>query len=196
MLRAGTPLYFIRHGETDWNAERRYQGQTDIPLNERGRGQAARNGRVLRTLLARPEGYDFVASPLSRAFETMEIVRRELGLPRNGFRTDPRLMEFNAGHWEGQVWFDLPETDPEGFAARQADPWGWVPRGGESYEMLSARVAPWLAEIERPTIVASHGGVSRVLRGLVLGLPTAETPHLDVPQDKVMLVRDGKLDWL
>lgn len=196
MLPAGIPLYFVRHGETDWNAERRFQGQTDIPLNDKGRGQAARNGRRLAELLGDPDGYDWVASPLSRASETMTIVRREMGLPLDAFRRDARLMEFHCGHWEGKLLADLPHEDPEGFAGRRADPWGWAARGGESYETLSARVAGWLLEVDEPTVVASHGGVSRVLRGLVVGVTDREVPFLDVPQDLVMLLLDGEMLWL
>src|SRR6185312_12901881 len=94
MLKPGITLYFIRHGETDWNRDQRYQGQRDIPLNATGRGQAARNGKVLAGALGeRAAGLDYVASPLERARETMQIVRRELGLPPDAFRTDDRLKE-------------------------------------------------------------------------------------------------------
>src|SRR5262249_25444742 len=98
-------LYFVRHGETDWNRERRLQGQHDVPLNALGRDQATRCGVVLRELLARTgraaEEFDFVASPLGRARETMERVRRELGVPPEVYRTDPRLAELSFGSWEG-----------------------------------------------------------------------------------------------
>ena len=76
---------------------------------------------------------------MMRARETMEIMRREIGLPPQGYRTDNRLREINYGHWEGQLWNELPTTDPHGFAAREADKWGWQPRDGESYRALSAR---------------------------------------------------------
>jgi probable phosphoglycerate mutase len=196
MLRAGVTLYFVRHGETDWNVAQRYQGQRDIPLNAKGRGQAARNGRMLAELLGgKAAGLDYVASPLLRARETMRIVRGELALPTEDYRTDPRLSEIDYGHWEGSLWHELPHTDRQGFAARKADTWGWQPQGGESYRMLSERVALWLTEMRRDAVVASHGGVSRALRGLVLQLPSADIPHLEVPQDKVLLVRPGSIEW-
>ena len=197
MLAPGVTLYFVRHGETDWNVAQRYQGQRDIPLNARGRAQAERNGRVLAERLgAEVPSLDYVASPLLRARETMEILRRQLQLPAEGYRTDVRLSEIHYGHWEGQLWAELPHTDPEGFTGRAADIWGWQPKGGESYSMLSQRVAGWLAEIARDTVVASHGGVSRVLRGLALQLQGAEIPHLEVPQDKVLVVSAGSIRWL
>ena len=197
MLKCGITLYFIRHGETDWNRAQRYQGRRDIPLNATGRSQASRNGRLLAEVLGRGSAaLDYVASPLLRARETMEIVRREMGLVPDAYRTDERLAEVRYGHWEGQLWDELPRTDPDGYAARQADPWGWQPVGGESYRMLSDRVALWLAEVRRDAVVVSHGGVSRVLRGLVLQLGGNEVTRLEVPQDKVLLVTAGAARWL
>jgi broad specificity phosphatase PhoE len=197
MLKAGVTLYFTRHGETDWNLAQRYQGRRDIPLNATGRAQARRNGRALAQLLGdRPASLDYVASPLLRARETMEIVRAELALEPHNYRTDDRLAEIDYGHWQGLLWAELPKADPEGYAARLADTWGWQPTGGESYRMLSDRVALWLEGIERDAVVASHGGVSRVLRGLVLQLASAEIAQLPVPQDKVLLVTSGSVRWL
>ncbi|MFM9939148.1 MAG: histidine phosphatase family protein [Hyphomicrobiaceae bacterium] len=197
MLKSGITLYFIRHGETDWNAAQRYQGQTDIPLNTTGRGQAARNGQMLgQALGARAATLDYVASPLSRAAETMQIVRREMGLEPDAFRRDDRLKEQSYGHWEGQLWSELPVTDPEGYAAREKDKWGWQPRGGESYRMLAERIAGWLAQVERETVVAAHGAVSRALRSLVIEMPKDRVANLEVPQDRIMIVRAGSIDWL
>ena len=198
MLKRGVTIYFIRHGETDWNAAQRYQGQTDIPLNDKGRGQAARNGRALgETLGARIVRIDYVASPLARASETMRIAREELGLEPDDFRRDARLMEQNYGHWEGQLWSELPETDPEGFRARERDKWSWRPRGGESYAMLSERIGGWLSSVNEECVVASHGAVSRVLRGLVSSsIEREDIALLDVPQDRVMVLSDGQISWI
>lgn len=197
MLKPGVTLYFIRHGETDWNRDRRYQGQMDIPLNATGREQAARNGRVLAaTLGARAAGLDYVASPLERARETMQIVRGELGLAPDAYRTDDRLKEVHYGHWEGQLQDELRTSDPEGFAARDLDAWGWRPRGGESYEVMSRRVAGWLEEVTRDTVVVAHGGVSRALRWLVLDMSPLQVPTLPVPQDQILVVAAGAASWL
>lgn len=197
MLQPGVTLYFIRHGETDWNLAQRYQGQRDIPLNATGREQAARNGRVLAdTLGPRAASLDYVASPLLRARETMRIIRCELGLEPDAYRRDARLAEIRYGHWEGLLWKDLPAVDPTGFAAREADKWGWQPRGGESYRMLAERIAQWLGEVYRDAIVVSHGGVSRALRGLVANYSPAEMMALTVPQDKVLVMQSSQLRWL
>ncbi len=81
----------IRHGQTDWNAEGRLQGQKDIGLNDKGRAQARHNGATLRMLVGdRVDQFDFVASPLSRTRETMQLARREMGLDPLAYRTDDR----------------------------------------------------------------------------------------------------------
>jgi broad specificity phosphatase PhoE len=197
MLRPDITIYFVRHGETDWNLAQRYQGQRDIPLNATGRAQATRNGRALaRVLGANADALDYAASPLVRARETMEIMRREIGLPPGAYRTDDRLREIGYGHWEGELWGELPIRDPQGFAAREADKWGWQPQGGESYRALSERVAAWLGDVDRSVVVAAHGGVMRVLRGLCGELAPAEIFALDVPQDKVLVIECGRTSWL
>jgi probable phosphoglycerate mutase len=196
MLALGVTIYFVRHGETDWNAAQRYQGRRDVPLNATGRAQARRNGHILAELLGgKAASLDYIASPLLRARETMEIMRRELQLPMDAYRIDERLSEIHYGHWEGQFLHDLATFDPEGLAARKADTWSWQPINGESYRMLSNRIAGWLVDVRKDAVVASHGGVSRVLRGLVLQLPSVDIPLLEVPQDKVLIMSAGKARW-
>jgi broad specificity phosphatase PhoE len=195
-MRADVTIYFIRHGETSWNAEFRYQGQADVPMNEIGRAQARRNGEALAQLLPGIADADFVASPLARARETMEIVRDVLGLDPKLYRIDERLKEAHYGEWEGTLLADLPRVDAEGMQARIRDPFRWRPQGGESYEDLMARAVDWLGTVERDAVVVSHGGVSRVLRGHILGLDPATVPGLDVPQDRVLVLRREGIDWL
>jgi broad specificity phosphatase PhoE len=196
LLKPGVTLYLIRHGETDWNRAQRYQGQRDIPLNDTGREQARRNGAVLKTLLPQIAEYDFVSSPLSRAVETTKLVRDAMGLPASEFRIDSQLLELNYGHWEGMLASELPELDPQGAAAKARDPFAWRPNDGESYADLMQRVSLWLASITRDTVAITHGGVSRVARGAVLGLNTRDVPALDVPQDKILLLRDAAMSWI
>ncbi len=189
-------IYFIRHGETDWNATRRYQGQADIPMNDKGRAQAQRNGDALREFLPDIASASFVASPLQRTLETMRIVRTALGLEPDGFATEPRLMELNYGGWQGQLASELHQTDPEGLAKRIADPMNWRARGGENYIELSQRVEAWLKELERSCVVVSHGGVSRVLRRLLVGgIAEEDIFGLEVPQDRIMILAQGVIRW-
>lgn len=196
ILRPGVTLYLVRHGETDWNREARYQGQRDIPLNDEGRAQAKRNGRALSGVVQGDPSFDFVSSPLIRAVETMQIVREELGLDPNQFVLDDQLRELNYGHWEGLLASELPSVDPVGLAEKARDPYRWRPRGGESYQDLHDRVVRWLATLERNTIAVSHGGVSRVARGGVLKLPPGRTPFLESPQDRILVLTTDRADWL
>ncbi|MEJ8571670.1 histidine phosphatase family protein [Microbaculum marinum] len=193
-------LYLIRHGETDWNVEGRLQGQKDIHLNARGRKQAARNGVELGKHFhangLTPAGFDWVASPLIRARDTMEILRGEIGLVREDYRTDPVLREISFGSWEGETLPEVKVRDPDGHAARKADKWRFVPPAGESYEILSARIRPWLFGLERDTVCVAHGGITRVVRGMLEGVPIPEVPILDIPQDRIYLWRDGRAEWI
>lgn len=196
MLKPGITLYLIRHGETDWNRAQRYQGQRNIPLNDTGRAQARRNGGVLKTYLPDVEAYDFVSSPLSRAIETMELLRAAMGLDPKRYRVSSDVRELHYGHWEGELASELPLSDPDGVAGKAADPFGWRPRGGESYADLMQRISPWIAGIDRDTVAITHGGVSRVARGAILNLPKHDVPTLEVPQDRILMLRDATMQWL
>lgn len=196
ILRPGVTLYLVRHGETDWNREARYQGQRDVPLNDAGRVHARRNGRVLRAIVDESPDIDFVSSPLIRAIETMRIMRSELALDPDGFRIDGELRELHYGHWEGELAADLPRTDPVGVAEKLRDPFGWRPRGGESYQDLGKRTAHWLQTLTRDAIAVTHGGVSRVARGAVLGLPPREIPFLEAPHDRILVLTSIEGRWI
>ncbi len=189
-------LYFIRHGETDWNREGRLQGQMDIPLNDTGRGQARRNGDFLAELLATAGSLDFIASPMLRTRQTMEIVRAACGLPVADFAQEERLKEIKFGHWEGRRWDDLKRTERDAIKARKADRFNFVAPDGESYAMLNARVLDWLDGVARPTVVVSHGGIMRCLQGLALGTEPAKITQLPTPQDRIMLLEPGEVSWL
>jgi probable phosphoglycerate mutase len=160
-------LYFARHGETDWNRERRLQGQHDIPLNPLGRVQASRCGELLRALLERDGRavgeYDYVSSPLGRARETMELMRAALGLDPQAYRTDARLMEMSFGRWEGFTFAELQAREAPALAERERDKWGFVLPGGESYAQLQVRVRAWYDSVARDSVVSAHGGVCRAL---------------------------------
>jgi len=189
-------LVFVRHGQTDWNVEGRLQGQRDIPLNDIGRGQARRNGEVIRNVIPEAAGFDFVASPLSRARETMEIVRTAMGLPPKAYEVDARLLEITFGELEGLTYRDIETRDPGWARMRHANKWDYLPPGGESYHMLSVRIIGWLETLERASVVVAHGGVGRVLRAHLLDLDKQETVSEDFPQDRVFLWRDGVGEWI
>ena len=177
----------MRHGQTDWNAQRRLQGTLDVPINATGRAQALRNGGMLAELICGKGRFNFVSSPLLRARETMEIVRSAIGLPAGGYRTDDRLQEISFGAWGGFTWAEIEERDPEGYARRQADPWNETPPEGQCFRDFHAQAVAWFGEVASDTIVVGHGGTSRCLRGHVLKLTPREFLRLEVAQDKVLL---------
>lgn len=195
-MPATPTLVYLRHGETDWNVEGRLQGQRDVPINAKGRGQAHHNGEIIARKIPEALGYDFVASPLWRSCETMQIARRAMGLDPEAYSTDDRLKELSFGDWEGFTYRDMDRQEPGVIANREANKWTFQPPGGESYEMLLKRVEGWLASLTRPTVAVAHGGVGRVLRVHLLGLDPDATVVEDFPHDRVFLWRDGKGDWL
>ena len=190
------PIYFLRHGETDWNAAGRLQGRLDIPLNAKGEAQAKRNGGMLAELIDDAPAMTYAASPMLRTRQTMQIARQALGLPAEGFMVDDRLLEISFGAWEGKTWSEVESGAPQEYRARDADAFNYAVPGGESYAMVTKRVMSWLADVKTPTVVVSHGGIMRCLRGHVLGLPGAAILHLDVPQDRVMLIEGGAVRLL
>jgi probable phosphoglycerate mutase len=189
-------IYLLRHGQTAFNAEGRIQGTINVPLNTHGRAQAQRNGGVLNELISDKSRFDFVASPLLRTRETMEIVRTAMGLAPDGYRTDDRLQEVRFGAWGGMTMTEIAARDPENYRRRLADIWNVAPPEGECFRELNERVMDWLAGVTFDTVVVAHGGTSRCLRGHFLKLAPDEIAHLDVPQDKVLMIEGDKLTWL
>jgi broad specificity phosphatase PhoE len=182
-------IYYIRHGETAWNAEGRLQGVQDIALNERGRAQAAHAGRILADLLTR-DGRDkttlpFVASPLIRARATMELVRAELGLPSGNYALDARLREIGYGTWEGSTLAQAQAADPVLYARRLAEKWTVAPAGGESYVDVQARMTDWYRSVTADMVAVAHGGTARALM-VALGFETpASAAELYIEQGAV-----------
>ncbi len=190
-------LYYVRHGLTDWNIEGRLQGGNDIPLNDRGRAQAAQCADILRDLFAR-EGraatdFHYVSSPLVRASETMDILRKALGLPPDGYAREPRLKEIAFGDWEGLTYLDVLKRDRSVVDRREGDKWLFRPPGGETYEEVARRVGEWHATLDRDTVVTAHGGTARALVGY-LGIATPEgAAHQPIEQGCVYLFADRQL---
>jgi len=188
-------VYYVRHGETDWNVAGRLQGRRDVSLNTQGHAQAARCGDILRGLFEsagrNPGDLDYVSSPLGRACETMELMRSTLGLPSNGYRLEPRLAEISFGDWEGFTMAQLHARDPERIAAREQDKWRFVPPGGESYEAVSGRVSEWFDSLTLDTVAVAHGGTARgLLAHLGIAQPAA-APLVDIAQG-VVYIFEGK----
>jgi len=194
-------IYVIRHGQTDWNAQRRLQGQKDIPMNATGLEQARQNGIALQDILGdRVDEFDFVASPLGRTRATMEIIRTAMGLPPLAYRTDPRLVEISFGDWEGSTLKELKATQRERVQERNASKWDFIPPGdaAESYEILSWRTGSWLNSVDRSTVCVTHGGVIRTLFKLIADLPKSTAAEGEIPQDRIVRIETNErtIVWL
>jgi broad specificity phosphatase PhoE len=190
-------LYFIRHGETDFNVAQRLQGRSETSLNARGRSQSREYAGILRDLFARdrhlPSDYAYVSSPLLRARETMELLRSELGLDPSAYGIDDRLAEISYGEWEGFTLAQIQARDPGVLQRRERDKWDFRPPGGESYREVAQRVAAWYATVTRDTVIAAHGGVARGLMANFHILPEEDATHADILHGVVYVFDGGTL---
>lgn len=190
-------IYYIRHGETAWNAEGRLQGTRDIPLNELGRQQATQAGNILASLFAR-DGRDrrdlaYVASPLGRARSTMDFVRDVLGLPAGEYTLDDRLREIGYGEWEGSTLAEMQAKDPELYAKRLTQKWTMSSPGGETYAAVQLRMHDWYDSLKADTVAVAHGGTCRALM-VALGHETPQSAaDLYIEQGAVYVFGDGTL---
>jgi broad specificity phosphatase PhoE len=176
-----TSLYLVRHGETDWNAQRRIQGSTDIPLNQTGREQAAATG----LLLARRTWDGIYSSPLLRAFETGRIIAEAVDI--GSVRPVDAMVERNYGDAEGLNWMEIELQFP-----------GDTPvPGRETHQDVADRVMPALLALaaERPgeaLIVVTHGGVIRsVLNAVEPGVSHGSITNGSIHSFEVV---DGSLE--
>lgn len=187
-------IYLLRHGETEWNLERRMQGRRESKLTPLGLRQAAAMAALLHDLVAREgvDGWRLVSSPLGRARQTAAAVAARLGLEPE---LDERVSEIAFGEWEGRLRDEVAPQHPELFASRE---WLVSPPGGETFEDVRTRIADFLAELppepDRRVIVVSHGMAGRVLRGVYAGLSPRQTLEQEVPQDAVYRLMGGQID--
>ncbi|UUL82296.1 histidine phosphatase family protein [Sphingomonas qomolangmaensis] len=194
--RAGRD-FIARHGETVFNAARRLQGDhPHTPLTRAGFGQAEEMGRALLAELGSSPRLTLWASPTGRALQTLAVIAEILGLDWHGAHIDARLIEIGMGSWGGLYYADLiarvgPVFDSSNGALACAP-------DGESYADIADRSAGWLTDTAGDSgdrLVITHGISSRVLRGLMTGLPP--TPSLDapfaegLPQGSVVAVERG-----
>jgi broad specificity phosphatase PhoE len=190
-------LYFVRHGETDFNVAKRLQGHYDTSLNARGRQQAAECAVLIGGLLTRDgraaRDLDYVSSPLQRARQTMEIIRGALDLEPDAYTLDGRLVEISYGEWEGMTLQEIEARDPDVLNRREEDKWDFAPPGGECYRDVAKRVAEWYAAIGRDTVVVAHGGVARALMANLGILPDEEATHADISQGVIYVFAGGTL---
>jgi 2,3-bisphosphoglycerate-dependent phosphoglycerate mutase len=181
-----TRICLVRHGETEWNAERRIQGQIDIGLNDTGRRQAEAAGRWLQTA-------DIVAlygSDLQRAWTTAQSIGRALGLTPVAV---PEMRERRYGIFEGLTYDEAKSRFPEGYAAFEGRNADYDFENGESLHVMFARVTGKLKQIAaahpgQNVVVVLHGGVLDIINRFVRGNP------LEMPRD--FLIPNAGLNWV
>ena len=175
-------LYILRHGETEWNAQNRMQGELNSPLTPKGEMDAARQGEILSTLDL--DGFDFICSPQGRAFQTAGIALARIAMH---IRTDDRLREIGVGDWSGLLRDDLPM--PEGkdpFMAQYE-----IAPNGEGFARLETRCRNFLADLERPAVLITHGITSRMLRSIIAGEGAVSVRTIHGGQGCVYHLKDG-----
>jgi probable phosphoglycerate mutase len=183
-------ILLVRHGETEWNRARRYQGWSDSPLTARGIAQAKAIGHRLRALPDAAEA-EIVASPIGRARHTAEIIAGVLERTAPP-RFDDRLREISLGSWDGRNRKEIRSLMGGAFVEFE---WYFQTPDGETYDGFAGRIAAWLRELgDGPVIAVCHGVVTRVLRGLYAGLPRAEALCLPVPQDRIFRLAGGSIE--
>lgn len=178
-------LYIMRHGKTDWNARRKLQGRTDIPLNEEGRIMAKKAGEEYHRI-----PFDVCyCSPLSRARETAEIVLQERNIP---IIIDERLQEMSFGIFEGiENSFQIPDC-PVNTLFRQPESYHPVEKG-ESLEELYARTGEFIREIIEPRLqegkhilIVGHGAMNLSIIGQIWGIPIEKFWSVEIENCKLM----------
>ncbi len=186
-------IYFIRHGETDWNKQGMIQGSVETDLNAHGISQAQDVARALSEKAGEFDNFNFVVSPQRRARQTMNYIATALKLDAGEIKIEPRLRELGFGIWENRPFWEL-KISPL-FPADAETRYGWRPEGGESYADGVARVDEWLATVDHPTLVVAHGAVGRCLMGRVASLAPAEIVNLKTPQGCYCRLQLGKIEW-
>ncbi len=185
-------IYLLRHGQTAFNLEGRFQGHLDSPLTDLGVAQANAMGKRLAGLILDPKDWRIIVSPLGRAQATARIVADTLSVAE--IETDPRLIEITVGQWDGRL---RAEVEQEAGPSFTASGWDFRSPDGESFDSTAARTRDWLEslppESERRIIAVSHGVTTRVLRGVYAGLSREETLAQAVPQDALFRLEDGQI---
>jgi broad specificity phosphatase PhoE len=187
-------FYLLRHGETEWNAQNRLCGRTDILLSEAGRRQA-------KSLAERLKPIPFEAlysSPLKRALETARLISECVGLQPI---LDERLAELDYGQWEGKTLAEIMENDPKTFFAWDADPAQVAPPGGESGLEAQQRVVSFLDFLatghpQGHVLVVFHKTVCRLAICHALGMPPSEyRRRLILNNAALSIIQDQPYGW-
>lgn len=191
-LQSLPELLVIRHGETVWNRESRWQGELDSPLTELGERQARELGWLLADMGVTPATHEMRVSPQGRARATARLIARITG---HGVFEDDRLREIGVGDFTGRTREEILAATGLGPDAHFLDAYAKAP-SGESFEAVMARVTELLADLSRPTVLVTHGITSRFLRTAALGLGLDRVDEVPGGQGVIHRIRQGQHDTL
>ena len=191
-------LYIVRHGQTDWNASHRLQGVSDVPLNALGKEQAQQSGRLLADLLKNdglePSTLDWHVSPLERTVVTSNLARATFETAIGAMHLDQRLIEISFGVYEGESVPELYASKRKSIQNWLANRWHHRPANGENYGDVAERLKLFLSSLDRPTVLVSHGGVTRTLRHILCGAAPEEMLEWLPVQGSVMKISKGTFE--
>lgn len=186
-MNKSTRIFLLRHGQTEWNTQRRLQGHKDSALTEIGREQAHANGLKLMSFVDKQ--CRLVSSPLGRCRETSRMIADAIAFDASRIEYEDRVKELSYGRWEGQKMSDIQADDKAVFESRLANRWDVPAPGGESYSMVAQRLRSWLHDVEGQTLVlVSHSCAGRILRGIFSGIPREEVYSLEESHDAIYLL--------
>ncbi len=190
-------IILIRHGETLWNVEGRYQGQLNSDLTQKGKVQAKENAFKVEKEVDFTLPFKFYSSPLERAKESAIIISKALGLKREEIIFDNRIQELNYGIFEGKTKEECAKTYSMELSAREANKWSYLIEDGESYEEVTKRLYDWLDTIkeEKLIIMVAHEMVNRALRGIYCNYSKEEILNLRQSND-VLIKLENRVETI
>jgi probable phosphoglycerate mutase len=187
-------IILVRHGQTEWNVEGRYQGRLNSDLTEKGKEQSKRNASKIAKVLDLNKPFKIFSSPLGRAKESCHIICDELGIDKNKIIFDERISEFNYGIFEGKTKEECKELYPQVLAQREAHKWSYQIENGESYLLVTERLKSWLQSVssEEVVLMVAHEMVNRALRGIYCDLDSNSMLALRQANDLVLKLENSE----
>jgi probable phosphoglycerate mutase len=193
-LKFQAKIYLLRHGETLWNAEMRFQGRMDSPLTEKGKQQAAAVGQILVGIFGTTCPYSLYVSPQGRTRETAAIIQQSLSFRETII--EPRLREVSMGDWEGLTRDEVLKRWPQCASDLKNNRAFLCAPNGEPYDAFVAQLTSWLNELTEPVIAVSHGMTGRLIRSVYEGLALDEALSFSSAQGSIWHLKDGKSELL
>ena len=187
-------MYLIRHGETEFNVEGKFQGQSNSPLTENGKDQIYQVARMLKMELGDDiHNWEIISSPLGRAMDSTKILCETLAYDLTKVQTDERLAEVSVGDWAGLYIEDIKAQWPRLLEGTNHYNWYFNSLGGERYADVEGRVKAFLESVKdkEKLIVVAHGVTSRIIRGLYQNLDKDEALSLEVAHETFFKLVDG-----